>query len=103
MPVSNGWRFIFCTWPSAEPIFCQLFYFPLILLSEHYFDKGIRNTQKAEKSINKLSTFVFSSLEHCAKYCTLHTAASGNRAGTACSAFSTQITSSVITRIYLYF
>lgn len=49
MLVSNGWRFVFCTWPSAEPIFCQLSYFPLILLSEHYFDKGLSNTQKQRK------------------------------------------------------
>lgn len=41
-------RGLFYTWTSVKPIFCQ-FIFSLILLSEHYFDKGLSNTQKVEK------------------------------------------------------
>lgn len=52
--------------------------FSLILLSELYFDKGLSNKQKAEKNIIKLNTFVSSSSEHCAQYCTFHTAVSEN-------------------------
>lgn len=63
----------------CQAYFCQLSYFLFNFAKWTLFWQGVKQyTESRGKNINKLSTFVSSSSEHCAKHWTFHTAVSEN-------------------------
>lgn len=69
---AGGSSFISGLLPSLFSVSFLIFSF--IVLSEHYLEEGLSNSQNAEKNINRLSTFASSSSGAGAKGCTLHAA-----------------------------